>query len=286
MAYNVDDRDPKRTEYVEGNDSETDVDEWERAPATVPLTRLARHYFDNADGEKPLPRLAAIRREMLADKNVALARYRADQFKTRPVEDPRLKHVVVVYTSKSLGSGFFVKADIVLTNWHVVDNQKFIEMKMHGGQETFGKVIAKDVRLDLALVRVQQRGAPVALYGEKKLELGRTVEAIGHPKGLEFSVTRGVISAVREHPSINLPPGAGKAVLYLQTDAPINRGNSGGPLFLGDKVVGVNTWKQPDIQVRGGQAVNVGEGLNFSVHYFEVEKFLKDYLTSYGTGAS
>ena len=287
VAYNVSDRDPKNKEHITANDTEADVAEWEEAASPVKLTQLAQHYFDNAEQEKDLPSLEAIRGEMLADKNVALAKFQAEQFKARPVEDPRLKHVVVVFTAGSQGSGFFVKPDVVLTNWHVVENQKFIELKMHGGQETFGKVVAKDVRLDLALIKVQQRGLPVQFYGNNKIALGQTVEAIGHPKGLEFSVTRGVISAVRTHPSINLPTGAGKEVLYIQTDAPINRGNSGGPLFLGDKVVGVNTWKRHDIATSSsGSAINLGEGLNFAAHYTEVTRFLKDYLPSFRTGGS
>lgn len=287
VAYSVNDRDPKQKDHIAANDTEADVAEWEEASSPVKLTQLAQHYFDNAHREKDLPSLAAIRSEMLADKNVALAKFQADQFKARPVEDGRLKHVVVVFTAGSQGTGFFVKPDVVLTNWHVVENQKFIELKMHSGQETFGKVVAKDVRLDLALIKVQQRGFPVQFFGNNKIGLGQTVEAIGHPKGLEFSVTRGVISAVRSHPSINLPAGAGKEVLYIQTDAPINRGNSGGPLFLGDKVVGVNTFKKSDIATSsGGSAINLGEGLNFAAHHTEVTRFLKDYLPSYRAGGS
>ena len=95
--------------------------------------------------------------------------------------------------------------------------------------------------------------------------MGETVIAVGHPKGLEFSVTRGIISALREIDSTTAP--GGKKILFVQTDAAINPGNSGGPLYLKDSVIGVNTQKLA--------AVNV-QGLGFAVHYSEVLTFLRE----------
>ena len=80
-----------------------------------------------------------------------------------------------------------MRPDLVLTNYHVIEDSKFVEMKLYDGQETFGKVVKTDIRLDLALVRVQQRGKPVRLYQRRTVDLGVTTEAIGHPKGLNFS---------------------------------------------------------------------------------------------------
>jgi len=128
------------------------------------------------------------------------------------------------------------------------------------------------VRLDLALIKVQSRGRPVRFYTDKTIDLGKTVEAIGHPRGLEFSITRGVVSAVRQRPGINLSGGGGKDVLYIQTDVPINPGNSGGPLFLGDRVIGVNAF---------GARKDTAEGLNFAVHYSEVLEFLREHLPGF-----
>lgn len=205
---------------------------------------------------------------MLADKNTSLARHRAQTFVGSTRNDPRFDSVVVIYAgNESLGSGFFVRPDVVMTNYHVVEEFKFVEMKMHGGAETFGKVQARDVRLDLALIKVQTRGPPVAFHDGNRLELGATVNVIGHPKGLEFSITRGVISAVREKSSVNIP--SRKKVLVVQIDAPISPGNSGGPVFLGDRVVAV---------VSSGLVGTAIQNLNFTVHHSEAQRFLEDSL--------
>ncbi len=285
VPYNIRDNDPNKESHLSGVDTEDTVAEWEEAPSSVKLSQLVDHYLANANKLKPLPDLVSLRKEMLYDKNKALAEYEANRFDARPLNDPRFDSVVVVYVSakQSMGSGFFIKPDVVLTNWHVVEETKFIEMKMYDGRETFGKVIAKDIRLDLALIKVQSRGKPVQFFTNKTLNLGTTVEAIGHPRRFEFSITRGVVSAIRRLDNINIssatndmgmPTGGGKDVLYIQMDAPISPGNSGGPLFFGDKVIGVNTWNRTDSQ-----------NLNFSVHYSEVLKFIKEYLPGFKTMA-
>jgi serine protease Do len=275
VAYRVLDDDPNKVSHISKNNTEKDVTDWEEAASSIKLSMMIEHYMKNIESSQQLPNIAQLRTEMLEDKNTALAKYKSEKYNARPLNDPRFDHVVVVYTgSGSFGSGFFIKDDIVLTNWHVVENSAFVEMKTYDGQETFGKIIAKDVRVDLALVKVQTRGKPVIFYTKNTIDLGQTVEAIGHPKGLEFSITRGVVSAIREHPSINLPVGGADDVLFIQIDTPINPGNSGGPLFLGDKVVGVNTW---------GLKKNIAEGLNFAVHYSEVIKFIRENVPSFPT---
>jgi serine protease Do len=186
-----------------------------------------------------------------------------------PLNDLRFDSVVVIMSpTGKRGTGFFVKPDLVLTNYHIIEGSKFIEMKMHNGLETFGKVVKSDVRLDMALVKVEARGKPVTFRREEKqIELGATVEAIGHPKGLEFSITRGVVSNFRKVASAY--DSGGKAILFVQTDAAISPGNSGGPLFLGDEVIGMSTQKM---------VANAVEGLGFAVHFSEILFFLeKDF---------
>jgi len=266
VAYRVQDDDPDKSSIHSTNSTEEEVVAWEEAPSSIKFSLLVAHYTENVEQSKKIGTLVDLRREMLRDKNRALAKYQSERFDARPLNDPRFDHVVVVHTGDgNVGSGFFVKSDIVLTNWHVVGERKFVEMKSYDGQETFGKVLAKDARLDLALIKVQSRGKAVEFYSAKSINLGETVEAIGHPRKLEFSITRGVISALRKKTFTG-----GNEVLFVQTDAPLNPGNSGGPLFLGNKVIGVNTWKK-----------RKSEGLNFSVHYSEVIKFIKTYLPAF-----
>ena len=125
VAYRVDSEDTKEQEVLQEYDTEKEVDEFEKDASTVKLSQLINHYLGNEEQAKPLPSLAALRQDMLTDKNMALAKYRANTFDSRPLNDPRFDSVVAVYTGAgSLGSGFFVKPDIVLTNWHVVEEFK------------------------------------------------------------------------------------------------------------------------------------------------------------------
>ncbi|WP_239057108.1 S1C family serine protease [Desulfovibrio sp. JC010] len=166
---------------------------------------------------------------------------------------------------------FFVTSNIILTNHHVVAGSSFVEIKMHNNMEAFGKVMAFDLYRDLALVKINAHGKPVRFYTKNSLPAGVTLEAIGHPEDLPFTITRGVFSAYRSIPSHHLP-SRDIDVRYIQTDAAINRGNSGGPLFYKNKIVGVNSWKL------GGPII---DNLAFAVHYSEVIKFLKQYGIKY-----
>lgn len=275
VGYNIHAADPRKNLLANELASEKDIDDFEKAPVTVKLSQLVGHYLRAPDGERPFTSALALRKELLADKNAVLAKAEANRFDARPLNDPRFDSVVVVYKGgRGMGSGFFVAPDVVLTNWHVVDGAKFVEMKTYDGQETFGKVLAKDARIDAALVEVQSRGRPVAFKTGRSLDPGTTVEAIGHPQGHQFSITRGIVSAVRKEYSINLPRGAGDKVLYIQTDAPINPGNSGGPLFDGNAVAGMNTW-----------GYVASDGLAFSVHYSELLAFLNEHLPGFNVPA-
>jgi len=174
--------------------------------------------------------------------------------------------VVVLHPDGSIGSGFFVTPEIILTNYHVVEGTEFPEIVKFDGLEGTGQIIAKDIRRDLALVKVDISGVPVTLAPSNKVKRGATVEAIGHPEGLEFSLTRGVVSGVRRLPSL-FDPGGNK-MRFVQSDVAVNPGNSGGPLFEGAYVIGVNDWKLAATEL---------EGLSFAIHISEVRKFLKKH---------
>jgi serine protease Do len=263
VCYGLREEDPDKFAYRSSTNKEDDVVTFEQSEVIVPLSKILDQIGQQA--AKPIPPLSNLRNEILTDRNRYLASLKAKSYKTVTQQDPRFDSVVVVFNPNGpMASGFFVKDDIVVTNYHVVKEAKFVEMKLRDGSETFGKVIGQDVRLDLALIKVQARGVPVKLYQEQSLPSGGSVEAIGHPKGFEFSITRGIVSGIREIPSEFAPRG--RKVRFIQTDAAINSGNSGGPLFLQDRVVGVNTQKVAAVAV---------EGLNFAIHYGEIVEFLE-----------
>lgn len=270
VAYDLSETDPALDDHLSTNVTEEIVDDFEKEAVTVKLSELLTHYTANNAKARKYASMDVIQEDIVKNRNVAVTLAKSEEYGIDKRQDKRFDSVVIVKGSKSLGTGFYVTSDLVLTNYHVVKEQKFIELIKWDEVETFGKVICKDVRLDLALVKVQDRGEPVRFYSQKQIGIGETVEAIGHPHGQRFTLTRGVVSTVREHPSIMGVKG--KPVLFIQTDTPVNPGNSGGPLFLGEAVIGVNDW-----------VVNkdIAEGLNFSIHYSEVFKFLKDNQVAY-----
>jgi serine protease Do len=136
------------------------------------------------------------------------------------------------------GSGFFVSEDgYLVTNNHVVENAKAITVKDHNGREYKAKIIGTDSKTDLALLKVDgpEKFAYVK-FSTKEPKVGDWVVAVGNPYGFGGTVTTGVVSARGRD------IGSGPYDDYLQIDAPINRGNSGGPAFnLDGEVIGVNT---------------------------------------------
>lgn len=136
------------------------------------------------------------------------------------------------------GSGFFVSQDgYVVTNNHVVENAAEVELVTDSGKTLAAKVIGTDPRTDLALLKVKDAGDfPFVKLAEGKARIGDWVLAIGNPFGLGGTVTAGIVSAQGRD------IGSGPYDDFIQIDAPINRGNSGGPTFnQNGEVVGVNT---------------------------------------------
>ena len=136
------------------------------------------------------------------------------------------------------GSGFFISADgYIVTNNHVVDHAKTVSVTMDNGQVLDAKVIGTDAKTDLALIKVDAKGDyPFVSFAKQAPKVGDWVVAIGNPFGLGGTVTAGIVSG--EGRDI----GDGPYDRFLQIDAPINKGNSGGPTFnLQGEVVGVNT---------------------------------------------
>jgi serine protease Do len=137
-----------------------------------------------------------------------------------------------------LGSGFFISSDgYVVTNHHVVKEASSVTVTMDDGKVLDAKVIGADPKTDLALLKVAQAGDyPYVSFSAQDPKVGDWVLAIGEPYGLGGTATAGIISA--EGREI----GDGPYDRFLQIDAPINKGNSGGPTFdMQGQVVGVNT---------------------------------------------
>ena len=173
--------------------------------------------------------------------------------------------VVEVITMKGNGSGFVISSEpgntLIITNSHVVEKNNKVKIKWTDSTEDIAQVAYNEGNLnrfnDLALLRLDyQKGKALKL--SKKFPIGRDVVAIGSPKGLGFTITRGIISAVRSDKKL------------IQTDAAINQGNSGGPLL--DKsgcVLGVNSF-----------VLKGTEGLNFAISSVLVEKFFDEYKSN------
>ncbi len=135
------------------------------------------------------------------------------------------------------GSGFFISADgYAVTNNHVVDNAESVEVKTDDGKTHKAKVIGTDPRTDLALIKVDGSGYPYVKLADKTPRIGDWVLAVGNPFGLGGTVTAGIVSARGR--DIN----ASAYDDFIQIDAPVNKGNSGGPAFdVEGNVIGVNT---------------------------------------------
>jgi serine protease Do len=136
------------------------------------------------------------------------------------------------------GSGFIVAEDgLILTNAHVVKDAKEVTVRLADRREYVAKVLGADAATDIAVLHIEAKGLPTVRLGEpKSLMVGDPVLAIGAPYGLEQTATAGIVSAKGR----SLPGEA--FVPFIQTDAAVNPGNSGGPLFDGaGQVVGINS---------------------------------------------
>ncbi|SKB61191.1 Do family serine endopeptidase [Luteibacter sp. 22Crub2.1] len=156
----------------------------------------------------------------------------------------------------SLGSGFIISADgYVLTNDHVVDEADEVKIRLQDRRTFTARVVGKDPQYDIALLKIDGSSLPTVSIGDSRsVKRGQWALAIGSPFGLDATVTHGIISAVGR----NLGSGDQPYTSFIQTDVPINRGNSGGPLFnLQGQVIGVNS---QIYSTSGGY-----QGLSFSI---------------------
>ena len=142
--------------------------------------------------------------------------------------------------SVSYGSGFILKDNYILTNFHVVEDATEVIVSLSDRREFIAEIVGVDPLSDLALLKVEGKNLPQVNTGNSDdLKVGDWVVAIGSPFSFDFSVTAGIVSAKGRSIQNN---NIGNYVPFLQTDVAINPGNSGGPLFdLDGKVVGINS---------------------------------------------
>ncbi len=168
------------------------------------------------------------------------------------------------------GSGFIISADgLILTNAHVVHGAKDVTVKLTDRREFQAKVLGSDPKTDIAVIKIEAKNLPVLTFGNAHdLKVGEWVLAIGSPFGFENSVTAGVVSAKgRALPDDGYVP-------FIQTDAAVNPGNSGGPLLNANgEVVGINS----QIYSRSGGF----QGLSFAIP-IDVAAQVKDQIVATG----
>jgi serine protease Do len=168
------------------------------------------------------------------------------------------------------GSGFIVSADgIILTNAHVVDGAQEVDVKLTDKREFRAKVIGKDTRSDVAVLKIEAKNLPVVRLGNPaESQVGEWVLAIGSPFGFENTATAGIVSAKsRALPGDTYVP-------FIQTDVAVNPGNSGGPLFNArGEVIGINS------QIYSGSGGY--QGVSFAIP-IDVASKVRDQLVAHG----
>ena len=172
---------------------------------------------------------------------------------------------------QGMGSGFIVESNgTILTNAHVVEGADEVRVRLTDRREFKGKVVGTDKATDIAVVKIEAKGLPVVKLGDPaQIKVGEWVLAIGSPFGFENTVTAGIVSAT----SRSLPDGT--YVPFIQTDAAVNPGNSGGPLFnLKGEVIGINS----QIYSRSGGF----QGIAFAVP-IDVASNVKQQLVAHGS---
>jgi 2-alkenal reductase len=181
---------------------------------------------------------------------------------------------VAIITDLGQGSGFVYDGlgDIV-TNYHVIEGAKVIEVRFTSGFMAYGTVVGTDLDSDLAIVKVDAPAGelhPLPLGDSDTLKVGQTVVAIGNPFGLNSTMTVGIISALgRVLDSVHDTPDGRPFTAgdIIQTDAAINPGNSGGPLFnTNGEVIGINRAIRTTSTTDSGQPVNSGIGFAVSIN--------------------
>lgn len=178
-----------------------------------------------------------------------------------------IRSVVTIRTDVSQGSGFIIdEKGYVVTNAHIMKGAKAASVITYEGEIHGVNMIGEDSTMDLALLKIEGDFTKLELANSDNVQLGEKVIAIGNPLGLQFTVTEGIVSAVKRRGMNNLNA-------YIQTDAALNPGNSGGPLINKQgQAIGINNFK-----------VGGGESLGFALESNYIRKSVNGiFEESYG----
>lgn len=171
--------------------------------------------------------------------------------------EEKYESVFVIHSGNSLGSGFAIGSNCVVTNAHVVDDPNQVTVFTYDGRECEAQILGMDEDQDIAILVTDIEFPVLKVADLSAMQTGDDVFAIGAPKSMAYTLTKGVISAKERE--------VGKYV-YIQTDAPINEGNSGGPLLSATgEVLGMNTLK-----------MNNSEGIGLAIPVDHVCQYLRD----------
>ncbi|MCF7910225.1 trypsin-like peptidase domain-containing protein, partial [Candidatus Pacearchaeota archaeon] len=175
------------------------------------------------------------------------------------IEDA-VKSVVTIKTDISQGTGFIINEEgYLVTNYHVIEGARAAGVYTYEGTQHKVSLIGSNKDQDLALLKIDGNFQRLKLTNSENIQIGQKVIAIGNPLGLQFSVSEGIVSAVHR-------PGPNGLEAYIQTDAALNPGNSGGPLINKEgEVIGINNFK-----------IGSGESLGFALESNYVIDFVNE----------
>ena len=267
----VADTDPDKNRIQRNSSKESEVDKWMQNQ--ILLSKSAKTVFDELLQTKPKKKSKRELRSYVdnlvnASSNDSRGKRIATSYRKKnsyELEDS----IMVVSNLQGSGTAFYINNNYLITNQHVVEESNFVTLRNQEGDSFTAEVIDTDIATDLALVKSNTEGIPLNIHPTCDIKRREDVFTIGHPVGYEYSTTRGIISAIRTIPNPFYKATGLKK--YIQIDAPISPGNSGGPLFnSASEVVGVNTWGD-----------NQGQNLNFAVHCSELKEFLDSNYINY-----
>ena len=160
-------------------------------------------------------------------------------------------------------SGFSVRDNLIITNAHVVESNEYVSVKLYDGSSIMGRVIKSDADKDLALIEINSLIKPLE-FAENGGSIGQEVYAVGAPRDMPFTMTKGIISALDRQIGQNS---------YIQLDASVNNGNSGGPLINSfGEVIGITNAKI---------VTSTSESLGFAIPVNSVKKIIESII-NYG----